>query len=67
MYLALGRFDVKTRESDSCELVTVQFYLSEQAEAYLKELIPTYSKREIFKAALAWVSRQPKHLLQTNI
>lgn len=58
-YLALGQAEVLTRASDDTDLVTVEFTLSAQAEHYLNELLKTNSKREVFKSALAWVSRQP--------
>lgn len=73
MYMALGEAQVFTRKSDASRpsdlqnLVTVDFFLSEQAEIYLNELLKRYTKREIFRSALAWVSRQPSHVQQSNL
>lgn len=67
MYLAMGRFDVKNRESDLADLITVEFTLSAQSEQFLAELLAEHSKRKIFAAALAWVSRQPKHIQLSKI
>ena len=73
MYMALGDAPIYTRQSDDSrpsdlqDLVTVDFLLTEQAEIYLNELLERYTKREIFRCALAWVSRQPIHVQHSNI
>lgn len=73
MYMALGEAQVHTRKADTSRpsdlqnLVTVDFFLSEQAETYLNELLKQHTKREIFRCALAWVSRQPVHIQQSNL
>jgi hypothetical protein len=67
MYLALGHADIATRASDDDELVTVEFRISEQAELFLKELLKSHTKREVFKSALAWVSRRPSYVQNSTL
>lgn len=73
MYMALGEAQIHTRSasssrpSDLQDLVTVTFFLSEQSEVFLDELLKSHTKREIFRCALAWLSRQPLHVQQSNL